>query len=847
MSLDETNLSAALAELARTPFLLVASDYDGTVAPIVDDPAAASPNREALVALRSLAELPHTEVALISGRSLADLAQLSGAPEGVHLVGSHGSEFDPGFASGLDPATVALLGRVVGELETIAGSAAGLVLEPKPASVAFHFRNADEAAAARAIHAILSGPATLEGVATKHGKEVLELSVVDTNKGDALNELRRRFGATALVFLGDDVTDEDAFRVLGVHDVGVKVGAGESLAGFRVDDSLTVARVLAQLTEARRRWLFGEHAVPIQEHSLLSDQRTVALVTPDASIDWFVAPRIDSQALFAALLGDDQDGRFAIRAADGAAPIGQRYLDASLVLETRFPTFTVTDFLDCSLDRPSQRAGRSDLVRRIEGEGSIEIEFAPRIDFGRIETRLHAGPTGLVVEGGADGIVLIAKGVNWKLTDVGRHHTATARVMLLPGQPLDLELRYGAVDLFENGSRGDRRLVETLDHWRDWARRLELPGVAPELVRHSALILRGLVHRPTGAIAAAATTSLPEVLGGIRNWDYRYCWLRDGAQSAEALVRLGSLREGLEFLQWVLGLVDRCQSPERLHPLYTVSGDDLGPEAEIASLAGYRASRPVRVGNAASNQVQLDVFGPIAELVSVLIEAGAPLSMEHWRLLENLVHAVEARWMEPDHGIWEIRARPRHHVHSRVMCWLTLDRAETISRRYRGVPRPEWRALADTIRNEVLERGWNEARGAFTAAYDADDLDAAALWVGLSGLLDPLDDRFRRTVTTIERELGRGPVVDRYHANDGLPGHEGGFLLCASWLIDALILVDRPGEARERFDALAALPGRTGCLAEEFDPEAGLALGNHPQAYSHLGLILNALHLDSPG
>ncbi len=390
-----------------------------------------------------------------------------------------------------------------------------------------------------------------------------------------------------------------------------------------------------------------------------------------------------------------------------------------------------------------------------------------------------------------------------------------------------------------------RRLTHAL--WSDWADQLQLPNLARDLVQRSALTLRALCHGPTGAIVAAATTSLPEHLGGVRNWDYRYCWLRDASQTADALVRLSSLSEAMRFLDWVLGVVGDLPGPDRLRPLYLVTGAELGAEGEIGELAGYAGSRPVRVGNAASAQVQLDVFGPVVQLIHTLSECGAPLSNEHWRLVEALVEAVAARWTEPDHGIWEIRGPRRHHVHSKVMCWITVDRAMAISRRFLGVEREEWGHLRDEIATDVLAHGWNAERGAFTAAYGADDLDAAALFVALSGLLPASDPRFIATVDAIEAELREGPIVYRYREDDGLPGIEGGFLLCTSWLVDALYLVGREERARELFDSLCELAGPTGLLPEEYDPKAGVALGNHPQAYSHLGLIQNALHLSGYG
>jgi trehalose 6-phosphate phosphatase len=291
-------------------------------------------------------------------------------------------------------------------------------------------------------------------------------------------------------------------------------------------------------------------------------------------------------------------------------------------------------------------------------------------------------------------------------------------------------------------------------------------------------------------------------------------------------------------------VVDRCFAPERLSPLYTVSGSDLLPEAEITELPGYRASRPVRVGNAAAMQVQLDVFGPIVDLIHLLLERDAPLSAEHWRLVTAMVHAVEARWEEPDHGIWEIRADRRHHVHSKAMCWLTADRAVKIARAFVGREPPEWVALRDTIAEEIHRRGYRESQHSYTAAYDGMDLDAAALMLGLCGLLEPGDERFRGTVAAIEKELRVGPVVYRYHRDDGLPGFEGGFHICTSWLIRAYLRVGRVDDAHALFEHMVALAGQTGLLAEQYGAHTRRALGNHPQAYSHLGVIQAALDLD---
>ncbi len=836
---------ARIDELARQPDLLVASDYDGTLAPIVDDPAAAVPHREAVAALTMLASLPRTHVAVISGRALADLAGLTSLPGHVHLVGSHGSEFDPGFHSELPRDALVLRERIAEHLARIADRWEGVTLEHKPASVAMHYRMAGDENARRALAEVEAGPATLPGVHVKHGKAVVELCAIEPDKGAALNRIRRQTGARAVLFLGDDVTDEDAFVVLRECDLGVKIGAGDTAATARVATTEDACRLLARLAERRSHWLERESAVPIEHHALLSDLRTLALVTPGGRLTWMCAPRVDSSALFADLLGGEQAGHFTVRA-EHAEPVSQTYRPDALVLETDWGGWKTTDLLDTSGGRGSQRAGRTDLIRRLTGHGEALVEFAPRLDFGRIPTRVAVREGGLVVEDTHDPIVLRSLGVTWTIEDRGPHQTAVARIPL-SGEPVTLELRYGSGSLGPARIPLTRRIEETEQTWRRWCERLVVPARRPELVRHSALILKGLCHGPTGAILAAGTTSLPEEIGGIRNWDYRYCWLRDAAMAANSLVRLGSSHEAVDFLDWVAGVVESTESPERLHPLYTVAGQELGAEAEIGELGGYRLSRPVRVGNAASHQVQLDVFGPIVALVAELLEHDAPLSAEHWRLVEAMVLAVERRWTEPDHGIWEIRKARRHHVHSKVMSWMTVDRAVRVARDYAGQRVPGWERLRDQIRDDVLAHGYKPKCHAFTAAYDGDDLDAAALTIGLTGLLPPDDPRFVGTVEAVERTLRDGPTVYRYLADDGLPGTEGGFHLCAGWLIESYLLIGRTDDARDLFEAMCDLAGPTGLLSEEYLPSQRLALGNTPQAYSHLAVIDAALALDRAG
>lgn len=834
------SLMAALDRVAATPVLLVVCDYDGTLAPIVGDPSAALPQRESIVALRSLASLDDTHVAVISGRSLRDLAALSRLPPEVHLVGSHGSEFDPGFALELPPETLALRDELLAQATAIARRYKGTTVEAKPAAVAFHYRNAG-AAGEDAAREVLDGPATLDGVHVTHGKLVVELSAIMTDKGAALDRLRQQVGASAVVFVGDDITDENAFRRLTAPDVGVKVGDGESLAEFSIGDTTDVARLLAVICQKRRSWLEGDVAPAIERHTLLSDQRTVALLTPDAKVTWLCHPRADSPSIFAELLGGPSAGSFAVRPDPPRPPLGQRYVGDTFIVETRWPGLRLVDYLDVTEGRAFESAGRSDLVRVVEGDGSVVVEFAPHVDFGRAATRLEVVADGIAALGAPEAIELLAPGLEWELVNVGTHVGAVARVHLEPGRPLVLQLRLGGNGHPARELGEAERRHHTHAHWSAWAGQLSLPIVARGMVRRSALVLKALCHQPSGAMLAAATTSLPEVLGGSRNWDYRYCWPRDAAIATDALVRLGSNREALEFLDWLIGRAGRLRAGEVLRPLYPLAGDEFLPEAVIPTLNGYHGSRPVRIGNLAEHQLQLDMFGPVVQLVARLAERGVPITDRYWDLVRTLVDFVVERWGEPDHGIWELRAQPRHHVHSKVMCWVAVDRAITIARQSgRRVP-PSWSEARDAIRRDVVERGWSSTRRSFVAAYDSEDLDASVLWVALSGMLPHDDERVVSTVTEIERELRRGQVVDRYHYGDGLPGREGGFIVCATWLVEALAAIGRSDDARQLFGGILDLAGPTGMLSEQYDPETETSLGNVPQAYSHAGLIHAAL------
>ena len=598
---------------------------------------------------------------------------------------------------------------------------------------------------------------------------------------------------------------------------------------------------------------------------MLSDQRTAALVTPQAQINWLCVPRIDSPAIFAALLGGPEAGHFSIKPLDDDSYTEptQTYLEGTLVLQTSWPTLNVTDYLDCADGRPHQAAGRTDLIRHIEGSGRVQVVFAPRLDFGRVPTRIEIGAGCLEVIGAADLLILRSAGVDWLIEDHGVHQSAVAEIDMARG-PVTLQLRYGpestgpvstgpvstgpastgpASPQPARPTEPERREL-TARFWRDWADGLRLPEVEPEMVRRSALTLKALCYGPTGAILAAATTSLPEFIGGVRNWDYRYCWIRDAAMSASALTRLGSGNEATDLLDWLLGVIKNNDvNPNQLSPLYTVEGQPLPPEEMLEELAGYADSRPVRVGNEACHQLQLDVFGPVAELIHQIAGADPALPVKYWRLLEDLVDAVEQRWMEPDQGMWEIRSAPRHHTHSKVMCWLTVDRAVRISTDVYDRERPDWSELRERIREDILSNAWNDEVAAFTTAYDGTDLDASVLAIGLCGLVEPHDPRFAATVAAVDSSLRHNETVYRYKHDDGISGAEGGFNLMTSWLIDAKILIGDLDEARSLFESYLALAGPTGLIPEEVDPETGAGLGNHPQAYSHLGLINNACNL----
>ncbi|GAA4283628.1 trehalose-phosphatase [Brevibacterium daeguense] len=842
----DAELFGDLVALSRTPRLLIATDYDGTIAPIVDRPTHAFPLPISLVSMRALAALPDTQVAVISGRSLRDLAAMSRLPREVNLVGSHGSETDIDAVDALTDDQRQALSQLRAAVGELVAELPDLHIEPKPTGAAIHLRGLD--AATRAVaEAAIGRIVRSTPVDLVRGKEVADLTVVTTSKGDALIELRERLGAGAVIYIGDDTSDEAALATLAPSDLGIKVGrAGIGTnARYTVPDPETVALLLTSIFELRRSWLFGRDAVPIERHSMLANGQSAALIDPMGSICWMPHPLPHSASMFSEILGSDAAGYYSVSTVAGGKPLTQRYQPRTMIVETRWPGLTARDYL-APVPADSQDTV---LVRVLTGDAEAEIRFAPRPDFGAYPTRLEVVEEGVRVLGTAEPIMLHAPDVEFELVREHGSDTAVARVR--PGST-----RAGRVVLvlvcggyFEDTGyilEGGEELVRrrAAGYWRNWADSLTLPELKREEVTRSAITLRALCHVPTGGILAAATSSLPEGIGGIRNWDYRYTWLRDGAMTARTLIDLGSTAEAEGFLYWLSSILADAAGPEQLHPLYAVDGSALTTEAVLEHLPGYAGSRPVRVGNAAEHQVQLDVFGPVTELLRDLTFVLGHLSEEYWQLTCDMVTAVERRWEEPDHGIWEARRPPKHNVYTKVMCWLTVDRAIAIAERFERTMPGAWRQLRETIAEDVITNGWNEKVGAYTVAYGEDDLDAACLFVGLSGLLSADDPRFAATVDAIERDLRVGPTVFRYHYDDGLPGLEGGFHICTTWLIEAFIMVGRLDDARDLFRRLDNLMGPTGLFPEEYDPASETHLGNHPQAYSHLGYIRVARMLD---
>ncbi|MFF3980196.1 glycoside hydrolase family 15 protein [Streptomyces sp. NPDC001828] len=589
----------------------------------------------------------------------------------------------------------------------------------------------------------------------------------------------------------------------------------------------------------------------IEDYALIGDLQTAALVGLDGSIDWLCLPRFDSAACFAALLGDENNGHWRIAPAE-AGHSGRcdrrAYLDDSLVLETYWETGTGTVKV---IDFMPQRDKAPDVTRIVEGvSGTVEMSSVLRLrfDYGHVVPWMRRSDGHRVAIAGPDSVWLRSEpevktwGQDMSTRSSFTVHEGEKVAFVLTWHPSH-EPRPDLIDPHE-------ALEQSLADWRQWAARCQYQGPYRDAVIRSLITLKALTFAPTGGIVAAPTTSLPEELGGIRNWDYRYCWLRDSTLTLEALLSAGYLEEAAHWRNWLLRAV--AGDPADLQIMYGLSGERRLPEVELPWLKGHLESAPVRIGNAAVDQLQLDVYGEVIDSLYLAREAGLESETHAWNLQLSLLDFLEARWREPDEGLWEVRGPRRHFVHSKVMAWVAADRAvRTLEAdpELRG-DAGRWRKMRDEVHKEVCEKGFDPVRNTFTQAYGSDELDAATLLIPRVGFLPADDPRVVGTVDAIHAELGGSGFVRRYTTDattvDGLPGAEGTFLVCSFWMADALRLTGRVKEARELFERLLTLRNDVGLLAEEYDPTADRQLGNFPQAFSHIGLVATACALE-PG
>ncbi|MDQ3963676.1 MAG: glycoside hydrolase family 15 protein [Actinomycetota bacterium] len=598
----------------------------------------------------------------------------------------------------------------------------------------------------------------------------------------------------------------------------------------------------------------------IEDYALIGDTHSAGLVSKDGSIDWLCLPRFDSPAVFAALLDGKRGGHWSIRPVEEAVSISRRYLPDTLVLETTFETGTgVVRLTDCLAfeegsrpDAPEAVYTKDVVVRLVAAErGSVRmrVEYAPRFDYGNIAPWLRRHGDVLEAVGGPDAIDLHCD-IELELD----HATAVREFTVTAGAEVEDVYFLAAYhpahrhhDVELSRDECSRLLDRTIDFWNRWASRCSYRGRWREHVMRSLLTLKALTYSPTGGIVAAATTSLPEKIGGVRNWDYRYCWLRDATFSLDVLLESGYTAEAEAWRDWLLRAV--AGDPDELRIMYGLQGERRLPELELNWLSGYEGSRPVRIGNAAAGQFQLDVYGEVMDSFHSAARAGIEPMDEAWNLQREIVGFVCAHWDEPDEGIWEVRSGRRHFVHSKVMAWVAVDRAvKAVDRRGREGERDRWAKTRDTIKEEVLRRGYDEGRGSFIRAYDEPELDASLLMLPLVGFIDARDPRMTSTIDAIARELTHDGLVSRYHtheSDDGLPPGEGTFLLCTFWLADCYALLGRVDEAEALMERLVDLCNDVGLLSEQYDPVAQRLVGNFPQAFSHVALVTTAMTLQA--
>ena len=595
----------------------------------------------------------------------------------------------------------------------------------------------------------------------------------------------------------------------------------------------------------------GESAQRIEDYALIGNCLTAALVGRNGSIDWLCFPRFDSPACFAALLGNKKNGRWQISPTEPCVAIERCYRPETLVLETRFRTASgnvlVTDFMPLPLGRdlslaPDRR--RVDLVRIIQGErGSVPMtmEMIFRFDYGAIVPWVRRRQDGLSAIAGPDALLL-----RTSVDLVGRDETTVSEFTIHAGETIPCTLSWYRSHQTEPAAYDAlAALKEATEHWQSWSQRYAAKGEWRDAEIRSLLTLKALTYHPTGGIVAAPTTSLPEKIGGVRNWDYRFCWLRDATFTLYALLLSGYREEAQEWREWLLRAV--AGSPSEVQVMYGLAGERRLPEYELPLLGGYAGSRPARAGNAAHTQRQTDIFGEIMDAFYSARVHGIEPQDDAQGVQRVLLEFLETHWQLPDSGIWEIRSGERCNTHSAVMAWVAFDRAIKSAERY-GLQGPvdRWRALRDEIHRTVCTYGVDHDRGVFVQTFDGKALDSALLRIPLVGFLPPEDKRVIATADAIARELTDNGFVLRYRpdeAPDGLPHDEGAFLICSFWLADNFALMGREKEARDLFERLLDIRNDVGLLAEEYDPVEKRFLGNFPQAFSHVGLINTAHNL----
>ena len=587
-------------------------------------------------------------------------------------------------------------------------------------------------------------------------------------------------------------------------------------------------------------------SLPIEDYAAIGDGRTAALVGLDGSIDWLCLPQFDSPACFAGLLGDGDNGHWLIGPAEEHTA-QRRYVDDTAVLETTYRTadgeVRVTDLMPTG-DR------RADILRRVEGvRGTVSLRhrWVVRFDYGLIRPWVHRAPIdghpAIIATAGPDKLVLTGPRLPHAADG---HHEETFEVHA--GERLDFTLTWipSYLDVPEPLDVDDR-LSWTLADQQSWADAIEYDGPWRQAVVRSLVTLRGLTHVDTGGIVAAPTTSLPEDFGGERNWDYRYCWLRDAALTVESLIAAGRTGAAEHWRAWLLRAI--AGEPDDMQVMYTVEGGRRLPEIELEHLAGYAGSRPVRIGNGAVTQRQTDVLGEVMSALSMARDHGLHETHDSWSLQRTLVNGLAAHWQRPDHGLWEIRGPQRHFTHSRVMVWAAFDRAIAgIERHGLEGPLEEWRRIREEVRAEIMERGFDAERNTFTQHYDTTEVDASLLALPLIGFVDGRDPRMLGTIAAVEQDLMCDGLLLRYRTKsgvDGLPGDEHPFLACSFWLVAAYALAGRRAEATALMDRLVGLANDVGLLSEEYDVVGGRMAGNFPQAFSHLALVTAATTLAS--